>query len=98
VGTEADNEITRFEMEFTENVSIGFGLIGKVSQGTAYSMDLQKLIDDRWLPVKAETTMRMRQLMVTKTNEKYTVEYGDYRKFSTDSRILSSEPVADRTK
>jgi hypothetical protein len=90
---EADKEITRFEIEFTENVNFGFGLVGKVSEGTSYSMDLRKLIDDRWLPVKAETTLRMRQLLLMKTNEKYTVEYGNYRKFSTDSRILSSEPV-----
>jgi len=85
-------------MEFTDKVGIGFGLLGKVSEGTSYAIDLRKLIDDRWLPVKAETTMRMRQLLVTKTNEKYTVEYGNYRKFSTDSRILSTEPVVDRQK
>jgi hypothetical protein len=61
-------------------------------------MDLRKLIDGQWLPVKAETTVKMRQLLVTQTNEKYTVEYENYRKFSTDSRILSTEPVADRQK
>ena len=59
-------------------------------------MDLRKLIDGLWLPVKAETTMKMRQLLVTKTDEKYTAEYSNYRKFSTDSKIISSEPVADR--
>jgi hypothetical protein len=95
---ETDKEIARFEMEFTDNISIGFGLVGKVSQGTSYAMDLRKLIDDRWLPVRAETTIRLRQLLVTKTNEKYIVEYGNYRKFSTDSRILSTEPVVDRQK
>jgi hypothetical protein len=83
-------------MEFTDNVSVGFGLVGKISTGTSYVMDLRKLIDDRWLPVRAETMIRMRQLLVTKTNEKYTVEYGNYRKFSTDSKIISSEPVGDR--
>ena len=54
-------------------------------------MDLRKLIDGLWLPVKAETTLKMRQLLVTKTNEKYTAEYSNYRKFSTDSKIISSE-------
>ena len=88
---EADTEITRFQMEFTENVNVGFGLAGKVSKGTSYSMDLLKLIDGMWLRVKAETTLKMRQLLVTKTNEKFTAEYSNYRKFSTDSKIISSE-------
>jgi hypothetical protein len=33
---EADKEITRFEMEFTENVNFGLGLVRKVSKGTSY--------------------------------------------------------------
>jgi hypothetical protein len=84
---DADNEIAHIDFEFTENVSSGFGLLGKVSAGTSYSMDLSKQIDDRWLPVKAETRVKMRALLVMKTNQKYTYEYTNYRKFSTDVRI-----------
>jgi len=79
-----DKEIAHFGAEFTENVSAGFGVLGKVSAGTSYFMDLSKQIDDRWLPVKAETVLNMRALLVMKTNQKYTYEYSNYRKFSTD--------------
>jgi len=82
-----DQEIARLELEFTTNVSSGFGLVGKVSAGTSYSMDLQKQVDDQWLPAKAETVMKSRSLLVMKTNEKYTAEYTNYRKFSTDVLI-----------
>jgi hypothetical protein len=81
---DGDNEISRFEMEFTNDVSSGFGVLGKVSAGTSYSMDLRKQIDDRWLPTRAETVIKMRSLLVMKTNEKYTAEYSNYRKFTTD--------------
>jgi hypothetical protein len=82
-----DNEIARFEFEFTHNVTAGFGLLGKVAAGTSYFMELRKDIDDQWLPIKAETLIKMRSLLVMKTNEKYTVEYSNYRKFSTDTLI-----------
>jgi hypothetical protein len=79
-----DKELAHFGAEFMDNVTAGFGLLGKVSAGTSYFMDLKKQIDDRWLPVKAETVLNMRALLVMKTNQKYTYEYSNYRKFSTD--------------
>jgi|SRR5688572_8594181 len=84
---DADEEIAHLEMEFTQNVNSGFGLAGKVSAGTSYFMDLEKQIDEQWLPAKAETVMKSRALLVLKTNEKYTVEYSNYRKFTTDVLI-----------
>jgi hypothetical protein len=81
---DSDNEIARLEMEFMDDVSMGFGMLGKVSAGSTYVMELAKQIDDSWLPAKAETVLRMRQLLVIKTNQKYTYRYSSYRKFSTD--------------
>jgi hypothetical protein len=81
---DAEIEIAHFEVEFTDNVTAGFGLLGKVSAGTSYFMDLSKQIDDRWLPVKAETVIKMRALLLMKTNQRNTYEYSNYRQFSTD--------------
>jgi hypothetical protein len=50
-------------------------------------MELKKAIDDRWLPTKAETFLRMKQGLFVKTNQRYTYEYGNYRKFSTDVKL-----------
>jgi hypothetical protein len=38
--------------------------------------------------IKAETVVKMRALLLMKTDEKYTVEYSNYRKFSTDVNIV----------
>jgi len=84
---DTDNEIARFEFEFADNVNAGFGLLGKVSAGTSYFMELRKEIDNQWLPVSAETEIKMKSLLVMKTNEKYSVQYSNYRKFSTDVLI-----------
>jgi hypothetical protein len=84
---DADEEIAHIELEFMNDVTAGFGLLGRVSAGTRYSMDLGKQIGDQWLPVKAETVIKMRQLLVMKTDQKYTYEYGNYRKFSTEVRF-----------
>ena len=85
---DADNEIAHIVFEFIENVTAGFGLIGKVSAGSSYSMDLSKQIEGQWLPARAETVLKMRALLVMKTNQRYIYEWGNYRKFSTDVRVL----------
>lgn len=64
-----DEQIAHFEIEFTEDVSAGFGVVGKVYKGSRYRMELAKQVDNLWLPVLAETILRMRTL-VMKTNEK----------------------------
>jgi hypothetical protein len=83
-----DIEIARFEVEFKEDVTAGLGLFGRVYAGTTYFMELKKGIDDKWLPRKAETLLRMRQGLVVKTDQRYTYEYDNYRKFTTDVKIL----------
>jgi len=85
---DADNEIAHIAFEFIENVTAGFGLIGKVSAGSSYSMDLSKQIEGQWLPARAETVLKIRALLVMKTNQRYIYEWGNYRKFSTDVRVL----------
>jgi hypothetical protein len=82
-----DEELVHIDLEFIEDVSSAFGLLGKVYRGSRYRMELAKQIDGLWLPVLAETTLRMRQL-VSKSNQTYTVRYSNYRKFSSEVKIL----------
>ena len=89
---DSDLEIAHIEMEFKDDVTAGLGLLGRVYAGTTYFMDLKKGIDDRWLPAKAETLLRMRQGLVVKTNQRYTYEYDHYRKFTTHVKILETHP------
>jgi hypothetical protein len=89
---DADIEIARFQIQFKDDVTAGFGLFGRVYAGSSYFMDLKKGIDDRWLPAKAETILRMRQGLVVKTNQKYTYEYDNYRRFTTDVKIPERDP------
>jgi hypothetical protein len=85
---DAEQEIARIELEFTKDVSGGLGLLGKVYQGTRYSMELAKQYEDRWLPKRAETDLRQR-ILLFKEHETFTVEFGNYREFSTDVKIGS---------
>jgi hypothetical protein len=91
---DADQEIARLEIEFIEDVSAGFGIVGKVYKGTRYYMELAKQIDDLWLPTRAETDLRQR-ILFFKEHETFTVDFGNYRKFSTDARIIGSSVSSD---
>ena len=46
-----------------------------------YTMELAKQIDDQWLPRRAETRLCQR-VFTAKGSEQFTVEFGNYRKFS----------------
>jgi hypothetical protein len=89
---DGDIEIARFQIQFKDDVTAGFGLFGRVYAGSSYFMDLKKRIDDRWLPAKAETMLRMRQGLLVKTNQRYTYEYDNYRRFTTDVKTLERDP------
>ena len=84
---DTDQEIARFEIEFVDDVSAALGLVGKVYKGSRYYMELSKQIDDLWLPSRAETELRQR-ILFFKEHETFTVEFGGYRKFSTEARIV----------
>jgi hypothetical protein len=77
-------EIVRLELEFIEDHGIGFGLLGSIQRGTAYSMDLAK-VDHQWLPKRAVTDWRVRKF-VAASRERVIVDFGRYRRFSVDAR------------
>ena len=85
---DAEREMARIEFEFISDVSGGLGLLGKVYKGTRYSMELAKQFEDRWLPKRAETELRQR-ILLSKEHETFTVEFGNYKEFSTEVKIGS---------
>jgi hypothetical protein len=83
---DAELEIARLEIEFLEDVASGFGLLGRVYAGTRYYMELAKQIDGLWLPSRAETELHKRVLF-SKSRERFTVVFRNYRAFSVDVKI-----------
>jgi hypothetical protein len=80
-------ELVRLEFEFIKDHRIGFGIVGNIRRGTAYSMELAKQIDGLWLPQRAETTWRIRKL-VAGSHERFVVNFANYRRFAVDSRWM----------
>jgi hypothetical protein len=81
---EQETEIARLELRFERDHKIGLGTLGSINRGTAYSMELAKQVQGFWLPKRAETDWHVRKLVVS-SHERFTVDFGNYRRFTVDS-------------
>jgi hypothetical protein len=84
-------QIARVEAHFTDSVKIGGGVLASLEKGSNVVVEQARVNDEVWLPVYAEVHMSGRLLFFkAKANE--VERYSDYKKFSTDTRILPADP------
>jgi hypothetical protein len=84
-------QIARVEAHFTDSMKIGGGVLASLEKGSNLVMEQARVNDEVWLPVYIEVHMSGRLLFFkAKANE--VERYSDYKKFSTDTRILPADP------
>ena len=89
---ERDHELVRIEVELIDTVSIGFGMLARLSPG-AHAMFRRRLVNNEiWLPAEARFTGNARVLLVKGLRVDASSEYSDYKKFSVDT-ATSFAPV-----
>jgi len=86
--SEDDHELARIDVEVTDTISIGFGLLAKVHKGTRASGERRKINNEVWLPSRLEVLGDVRLLMLKGLNVREITEYSDYKKFNVET-ILS---------
>ena len=91
--SESDYELVRLEAEALEDVTIGFGLLARIHEGTHFTMERQLVNGEDWLPARTSYTASVRILLIRRTRVRNTSEFSDYRQVS-DSQQASVEPVA----
>lgn len=77
------------EAEMVDNFTFWGGVLAKLNKGTRLEFEQQKVNDEIWLPKRTYVIGTGRLLLMSGGVEQETI-FSDYRKFRTDSRILSS--------
>jgi len=77
---EHEYELLRIEAEATEDVSFGFGVIGRLHEGATATLVRRRALDT-WLPVESRFEGTGRALLLRRVEFTSVYEYSDYRHF-----------------
>jgi hypothetical protein len=84
---EQDRVLARAQGHFLDDFKIGGGLIADVRKDSSFEAQFSKINDEVWLPSRIEGQGRIRILLVSGFNGRFTLVASDYRKFRTSSNI-----------
>ena len=87
---QAEYQWVKVEAEAMEPLSFGFGLF-RIAAGGKLHFEQTRINDEVWLPSLLSASGDARLGYLKKVRGDVTVSYRDYRKFQTDSRIVSSD-------
>jgi hypothetical protein len=76
---EADYQIARLELRALADVSIGWGIVGRVDKGSRF-LFVRRKIEDAWLPAEVTFEASGRTLLFRKFQIDTTTTYSDYRR------------------
>jgi hypothetical protein len=68
--------------------SLGW-LLARVGEGTHLSYELTRVNDELWVPKEVALKASARLVLLRKVNVEQEITFGEYRKFQSDSRIVS---------
>lgn len=73
---------------------VRFGwILAKLAPGARLSFAQSRLNDELWLPARADTKIDARLALFKRYRLESTVTWKDYRKFSSDSKVVSAEEL-----
>jgi hypothetical protein len=79
----------KFEAEVLKPFSLGW-FLARVGEGTHLSYELMRVNDELWVPKDVSLKAEARLALLKKVNVEQEITFSDYRKFQTDSRIVSA--------
>ena len=84
---EETQEMARIDVETLQDISVGFGILGKLRKGATASFQRKYLNEEAWLPASAQFTGALRIMLVKGIRLELTNEFWDYRKFTVETSI-----------
>jgi hypothetical protein len=80
----------KMEAEVTDTITF-YGIAARVAAGTRLFLEQVKVNDEVWLPQRISIKAQARVFLVKKINGEWDISFRDYKKFQSDSRILTME-------
>lgn len=90
-----DLQWVRVEAETVDTVSFGL-FLARLGPGARLTFEQHRVNDEIWLPSRATTKLNARLALLKSFNAEVDVAWRDYRKFQTDSRIVSTQELTDQ--
>ena len=85
-------EWVKIEAETTDTISFGF-FLARLWKGSTFRLEQRRVNDEVWLPSHLQIGMEGRLALVKTMRADVNVDFSNYKKFQTDSRVLSTEAV-----
>ena len=79
----------KFEAEALKPFSLGW-FLARVGEGTHLSYQMMRVNDELWVPKSVALKASARLVLLKKVNVEQEITFSDYRKFQTDSRVVST--------
>jgi hypothetical protein len=84
----ADDQVSRADVEFIEDIRLVGGLLAKVNKGGTFTVLQKKVNDEVWFPSHSEILVNGRLLLFKGFNLKIVSDFGNYRKFETSVNFV----------
>jgi hypothetical protein len=83
-----DATLLKLEAEAMDTVSFGL-VLARLDKGARFSLEKTRINDELWMPLKIKVDFEARLALLKKLRVDVQIDYGNFRKFQTESRILS---------
>ena len=90
----ADYEWVRIEAESIENISFG-GILARLNKGAVIRFEQTRVNNEIWLPSLINIRFDARLALVSSMRRALEITFTDYRKFQSESRILSTSELPE---
>ncbi|MBZ5621933.1 MAG: hypothetical protein LAQ69_24885 [Acidobacteriia bacterium] len=88
-----DYQWVKVEMESLDTITFG-GFLVRLAKGGHLMMEQTRVNGEVWLPKHVTLEASARLILVKGFHKSLDFTFSDYKKFQTDSRIVSTEPIA----
>jgi hypothetical protein len=86
---QAESRVVRVDAHVNDTISVGWFLF-RLKPGSRFVFEQAKIGSDVWLPSMARMRGEAKIGMLKTIRGEYEVSYSDYKKFSSDSRVVSA--------
>jgi hypothetical protein len=94
-----DYQVARIEMEAIGDLTIGWGLLGRVNEGSKFTFVRKRVNGEIWLPAEAKFEASGRTLLFRKFQFFTVTSYSDYKKFNVNTSVnYDDHPKDDHPK
>jgi hypothetical protein len=95
--SESDFELVRAEVEAIDTISIGWGLLARVHEGSRAALQRTKVNGEEWLPAAVSYTASARVALLKMYRQGRGSEYSNYRKFNVETSTTYALPKSPGT-